>query len=591
MKQAKYDSNFIVAFLDPSDMIQHWVIDKNSIQSWLNLKDAPMIFVPKINDHASHEKFFCSICKKWLSITNSVKNIKRHVIIHDKNFNYTPNRLKKNDFFSNSQEQMIIEKIVNFIIFNTQTFQYTENSFLRSLSQKLPDRNKITKILSKIANLTIQEIKSNIIYSSSNSITFDQWTSNANIPYLGITIRCLIESEYKDYFLGLIEITSENLSADNLAIEVSKALETYNLSTENIVSCTTDNCQTMINTSDALNILRFPCVCHILNLIFQVFVENSKINLNPFFDLVNYLTRSSKYSLYVINQKIKKIPSYTEVRWTSFCTTILYLLENKQNIKQFCLANQKNFPSEKDWINLSLLKNLCKQYIEIITFFEADHFGASGYFLLYIDILQDKFFELKNTVFKDAAKCARNKINELQHKHSIFWNNIAPIALLLTPSIPYTKLLSTSEISTAKSRIIKRMEKYTINNNNNINNASNDGPEILKKYRQDSNPNSPKKNALDKILEDRNLDFDIEVLKNFWFNKIDTNEKSLALVAIDVLGAVITSVASERSFSRGRLIINEQRTRISSEHANHQMIIQLNPNEAKKAISRSDIFN
>lgn len=474
-------------------MINNWVIDKNLIQSWLNLKDAPMIFVPKINDHASHEKFFCTICKKWLSITNSVKNIKRHVKTHDKNFNYIPSKIKKNELFSNSQEKMIIEKIVNFIIFSTHTFQYTENSFLRSLSQNLPDRNKITKILSKISDLTIKEIKSNILYSCSNSITFDQWTSMANVPYLGITIRCLIDLEYKDYFLGLNELTSENLSADNLAIEVANTLKNYNLTTENIVSCTTDNCQTMINTGEALNLWRIPCVCHILNLIFQVFVENSKNNLEPFFDLVNYLVRSTKYSLYVINQKIKKIPSYTDVRWTSFCTTILYLLEYKANIKQFCSANQKSFPAEKDWTNLSLLSSLCKQYIEIITFFEADHFGASGYFLLYIDIIQDKFFELKKTIYKDDAKSARQKINELQLKHFVFWNHIAPMALLLTPSIPYSKLLSHNEISTAKSRILKRMEKYKTNKNEDINNSLDDGPEILKKYRSESIPSSPKK--------------------------------------------------------------------------------------------------
>lgn len=108
MKQNKYDSNFIVAFLDPSDMINNWVIDKNLIQSWLNLKDAPMIFVPKINDHASHEKFFCTICKKWLSITNSVKNIKRHVKTHDKNFNYIPSKIKKNELFSKQIKMKIL---------------------------------------------------------------------------------------------------------------------------------------------------------------------------------------------------------------------------------------------------------------------------------------------------------------------------------------------------------------------------------------------------------------------------------------------------------------------------------------------------
>lgn len=85
------------------------------------------------------------------------------------------------------------------------------------------------------------------------------------------------------------------------------------------------------------------------------------------------------------------------------------------------------------------------------------------------------------------------------------------------------------------------------------------------------------------------MDHSSQALWNFWFEKSQTDEKPLALVAIDILGIVITSVSFERSFSRGRLIINDQRTRISSEHAKQQMIIQLNPETAKQAITKNGL--
>lgn len=93
-------------------------------------------------------------------------------------------------------------------------------------------------------------------------------------------------------------------------------------------------------------------------------------------------------------------------------------------------------------------------------------------------------------------------------------------------------------------------------------------------------------------MDERTLELDPVVLqKNWFFLKKKTSEKALAFVAIDVLGMVITSVATERSFSRGRIIIYDQRTKISPEHANDKMIIQLNKSSVLTAIERRNIFN
>lgn len=79
-------------------------------------------------------------------------------------------------------------------------------------------------------------------------MTFDEWSSKSNVPYLGITVRLFINLEYHDFFVDLIEINSETASSSNLAMEVRKSLEKYNLDIESIVSVTTDNCSTMIST-------------------------------------------------------------------------------------------------------------------------------------------------------------------------------------------------------------------------------------------------------------------------------------------------------------------------------------------------------
>lgn len=73
-------------------------------------------------------------------------------------------------------------------------------------------------------------------------------------------------------------------------------------------------------------------------------------------------------------------------------------------------------------------------------------------------------------------------------------------------------------------------------------------------------------------------------------DKVGTDDHQLALVAIKILGMVVTSVASERSFSKGRTIITNYRTSLSPDHAKDQMMIQCNRSIAIKAMERNDIL-
>ena len=136
----------------------------------------------------------------------------------------------------------------------------------------------------------------------------------------------------------------------------------------------------MCKTSENLNLWRIPCVLHMLNLIFKVFVESISKKITPIFDLIKYLSNSEHYENYLsrkafLGLKIKKVPSYVEVRWTSFCESILILYETKPYICEFLATNKILNNIQSDY--LEKLAKLCEKYKMIVLTYEKDIFGAS----------------------------------------------------------------------------------------------------------------------------------------------------------------------------------------------------------------------
>ncbi|KAK8894101.1 hypothetical protein M9Y10_022533 [Tritrichomonas musculus] len=132
MKTNGYESHFQNAFYDLKEIIDEWKIDETAVQSWVNLKGANMIFVPKLNGGISKSTFFCTLCRKWLSIKGSVRNICRHANIHNPDImnSHKKTKASKEMIFTGKQEEFIITQIISFILLSTQTFQYTDNEFL-----------------------------------------------------------------------------------------------------------------------------------------------------------------------------------------------------------------------------------------------------------------------------------------------------------------------------------------------------------------------------------------------------------------------------------------------------------------------------
>ncbi len=60
MNSKGYDSHFNDAFYDPKDIITDWKIEEDTIESWVNLKDAHNIFVPVVDKKISRSFFYCT---------------------------------------------------------------------------------------------------------------------------------------------------------------------------------------------------------------------------------------------------------------------------------------------------------------------------------------------------------------------------------------------------------------------------------------------------------------------------------------------------------------------------------------------------
>lgn len=598
-----YESHFVKANFNIEDFIQEW---PNELQK-NDFRDANMIFVPcnivNGKEVISRKNYYCSVCKKWLKICDSIKQIKNHASIHvPEIFKKTTN--KDNTILSDEEKkQRFIQNITAFILLETNSFCSIESPFLKKLSDDIPSREKIIQALTNVSNYVRNKIKTYIATSSANYLTFDQWTDPRNREYLGITIRTYISGIYYDFFLDLIYLYAEINDSDVLSKEIINSLNQYNLTMEDIISCTTDNCPLMIQTADKLLSWRIPCVIHLLNRIFQCFVVNIKDRINPIFELVKFLNRSTKYQSFIDREAkrgiiIKKVPSYTEVRWTSFCDCITSLNETLNSINHLFDSKYLN---KTQTAYLHMLNKLCTNYKRIILFYESDSFGALGFFLSDMNLIITLFTELENSDFHKAVTATKELIDLYKKKYSYFWSVISPIALLLNPKIEkYRMLLTDQQIESSKNEIERRMKRYPMvdfeNQNQNQmqkqnqNNEENEDLRILA-YKNDekSKKDEVKTAPIVNLLEKRN--HNIDNLQLYWEAKVGTEENQLALVALEVLGALATSAMSERSFSKGRYVINEHRTKLTPEHARDHMLIKCNKEIATECINMINILD
>ena len=546
---------------------------------WMQLQDSPLYF--ESNDSIPNtNKCFCNECRKWIQKSTTVSNILKHASSHSQLWlnRYKERKTKPTTIYEETQAKKTAETLARFWILTGQPFHLIEDEELTPISRHLPNRKEIANTLAQVADKTKNEIKKEMHTASSISIAFDIWEDSKSRRYLGITSRALVGFDFQNYVLALKPLYDEHLSSSIISDMIREILEEYEI-TSKITDCVSDNDSVMNLAAEKLHLYRCPCIAHLFNTLFKSFFKLVEKEIKNVMELSASLNRSTVYTAFCEKNHIKKVPTYVEIRWTSACSTILTLLETKDQINEFLEHEKIEQPPDDQWTKLENLVPFLTEYKTIIAFYEKDAFGATGFFQRDVLLLTAEVDKLESLEWcQPAIKSFHEKLHFLEKKHSDLFHRVAPIAAMLNPCISFTKVYPKEIKSTIQSEIARRVNYYK--------------PKPTKKQIIEQTDKKNERESFKKLPKDKSSIFEFlnnscleseEDLLPFWKTQLHSAQYHyLALVAIDFLGILCTSCATERSFSKARSFLTFKRMRIKQSTANAQAIVAGNRRIAKQ---------
>ena len=207
------------------------------------------------------------------------------------------------------------------------------------------------------------------------AITTDLWTSRANHSYCCLTIHYVsADFTLQSHLLETKEFPDSH-TAENVAEELKGILNQWELSVDNLVAATTDNCSNMVLALSINHWNHIPCLSHILNLAVQ------KVLALPIVSkavarcrrLVSHFHHSSKSS-YMLKVKQADLKHDTHIligdvvtRWNSTFYMIARVLEQQQPLCAALLALKKGdlMPSDAEFAVMETYVEVMKPIVDV----------------------------------------------------------------------------------------------------------------------------------------------------------------------------------------------------------------------------------
>ena len=555
------------------------------IVKYMKLKSNPEILIPMIIDSENKIKypiFFCSKCNKWLRISTTISNIFSHIKrSHNKVIQESRNIVVENN--KNGMEnniKNIIYHLKAFIILNGYPFSTIEDEDLNAICE-LQSRTSLVRSIEELSKLTQQKIRIILESASIISIAVDEWQDRAKRRYLGVTASSIIERQYRIFTLAHRPMVEEHCKAGIIRKYLLQILNEYNI-TRKIKCAVTDNGGAIPsafsydpNDENNLNIKRFPCICHVINIYAKTFQNNMKNDLNEFiriknlFDIpgfVAYLNSS--------DSNRKKISSFTEIRWSSLFFMIDDMLELKKEMIRYNELNKLGNIDDSVWENLVHWHKVFKIFVRCIKAVEGNEFGLISKSLPCIRRIQQVLRSLPQR-FAGAILEVNQKIDTHWIKYEDNWTPILHVCSRLNPYINHQKILTKNELELADRTIKMLMSRKQIRIQNQKETSDDDFDFMRHGNSSDS------KDIFNEYLVSLIGFSGEENLLKYWMDKLDTNWRPLAEIALDFLSIPSSSATAERQFSRTRISIGMSRLKLSEDHIEDSAILLMNEKIAR----------
>lgn len=534
------------------------------------------------------EKFQCKYCSTIFSKKSSTSTLIYHMRKAHENLEITDSpKKKRNELKEPYLETRIHEKatndLLNFIIDDYQAFNIVENEFfkifLKNFNYEPPGRSYVKNQIMKI----YQEKKKIIIDYLTKldcliSLTFDLWTSNSNIPYLGITAHW-IDTEWHicSISLDFIECPYPH-DGEALASLVFSIIKEFEIVSK-ILGITTDNASNMQTFYDSFYekikvfspfTTNFGCGCHIINLAVQNGINEIIPKIEKLRDINKKLKDSPKlfqefkevYDHFKPNFPFKTPKLDVKTRWNS----LYYMIHDSIEMKEIYNKLNQTKLSEDEWNLISEFKDFLELFEQATNFISGNKYSTISVLFKITNILyyETKDYKTNNITIKNAAL----KMFDYFDK---YWGELKLSGLIATFLDPRFKNDILNTYSGVKDQISTLYSYYNSIHNFSQNQKVNEKRSKYSKLNLNISLNDQE------ILNDNNFK-EIELYINHIFSKtinIDDFDllqwwklhsqdfPILSKIARNYLAIQSSSVLSENLFSGAGNTITESRNRLS----------------------------
>lgn len=563
---------------------------------WLKYVDSDYIFVSRKDfvDGNNPSHFYCSVDNKWYSLADTIGNVKKHLKSshHAKEYKAISETVISNIAnscfslsFTDLQKKAINNCIKGMILDRGLPFDTIEDIIVKRTLNFLGKRDKFREDTITLGQ-RIQDALYNIMQESHLlSIAYDVWKDKSCKKYFGITGKCFYRGEFKSLLLALEPVECETSIAMKNAYD--RVISRYSISGK-IISVVSDNCNAMLSLANMLNVLRFPCMCHVLDRILVAYLSPKMKLIDSINSNAASLKCNSAFRNFLRNKGAPSILLYTQVRWESLKELIDSLENCWQYINEYFQQINKEVPIKeyefKEFMGLRPFVDTINTNIHV---FENDNFANSSLILSTFDMIESELnAELKDLSLKQCASSALTKLNKIKNKFASNFHPFLDAAVYVNPCMCKNSI----NIPAAKAYINKYIE-------------------LLQKAKQEQKIEEEKQvqthhytifddrnafylrdqqrtiNVVDK-LETETLDGDQNTLFNYWLAKLnDPDWSELANVAIIILSILVSSCSVERAFSTSGRCKTRDRLRIMDSAFEAQVLYMANEEIGEKLLN------
>lgn len=465
------------------------------------------------------------------------------------------------------------------------------NGFLHNINKKyiLPSENSLRKSTIQFANKISSQIYKKL-NGKAVSLLIDGVERNSH-KYQGQ----ILYTPNQLYFLGLFPCEEE--TKINIATIISETAIKLKNNNAKLIAVCTDNFSSNISALDGgpfsaqqlcnQNFIRFPCCCHTINLAIKDTFESKHIDIkNNVIELINYFKHLSK-----INNQIKNVPQFIEVRWFSIYYCVSFIIQHKIYLDQHFLNNYYDIIQNKyGW---PYIYSILKLLNELITKLESDFSSVADVFP-YFQTTINKLIEIKDKIPENfECNIANDLIDSLLDRFSSTVHlNVPILAFFLTGNGMKYANNKNEQYYLAANTAIETFQKYAI-----------DSPEIdnllqFFKYFLNFNNHSF---LISQNSTDESVNFWKKILNNgkFWSNEPEFFlqhqefkgiEKKFAKYALEILSIPCSECAVERAFSHLSDILMNNKRNLNFETLNSLLIIRMNSIFLKQNGKKSQSF-